>query len=447
MSLNHIKEIVKRDGRILPYDRGKVEAAIYRAAYAEGGHDRTRAAYLAEHVELTLNRNFTLNQRPTVEDVQDAVEKTLIEHGHARTAKTFILYRNERARMRKAPELHTRVPEAIPYPKIWQRLAWNVRHGIPTIKDLNKKIENGDFNDLIIESDAAYGEDVALATRRIIDRKDEIRLVIIAGPSSSGKTTTTRKIAHRMAEEGLEFVALELDNYFYDLDVHPTDDRGDHDFETPAAIDIPLVNKHLADLLKGETIEMPIFDFKSGKRLKRTTPLKLSKGQILLIDSLHGLSPELTASVPGESKLKVYIETLCQLLDSQKEFVRWTDVRLLRRMIRDKQHRNHSLKQTLEHWHYVRKAEIRYIFPFVQEADVYVNGSMAYDLPVLKKYIYPFLERYLEDFIDYEGYEDAPLRAKRVYRILREVLEIDDDSIISPNSVLREFIGGSAYFS
>jgi uridine kinase len=320
-----------------------------------------------------------------------------------------------------------------------------VDHCVHTVEHLNERIERGEFPDIVRESDAAYEEDIATAAELIIDRRDEVKIVIIAGPSSSGKTTTTTKLAERLKKEGLSLVALNIDNYFFDLEMHPKDEYGDYDFETPQALELDLINQHLVDLLAGKEIQVPYYDFKTSVRTDKTTPMQIGPGDIILIDSLHGLYGAMTEGVSDERKFKLYIETLLQMKGVDGRFVRWTDLRLMRRMLRDASHRAYDPRQTLQHWHYVRSSELRHIIPFVNTTDYIVNGALAYELPVMRPRLIDHFAQWVEDFRDDENRQDAWIRANRVHALLQTITPVEDDSPIPPTSHLREFIGGSCY--
>ena len=207
-----------------------------------------------------METQYGSNQYPTVEEIQDIVEKVLIENGHARVSKAYILYREERTRRRnKEKSRSERHTEYIPWRKIWGVLDWAVENDLNTVAKLNQRVQNGDFPEIVMESEAAYESDIQAVTEMIEERKDVVKLVIIAGPSSSGKTTTIQKIAHNLGQEDLRFVELNLDNYYYDLELHPKDEFGDYDFETPQSLDIDLINQHLHRLLAGEEILMPYY--------------------------------------------------------------------------------------------------------------------------------------------------------------------------------------------
>lgn len=333
----------------------------------------------------------------------------------------------------------------IPMQVIYGTQQWYVEQGVDTVQGLNKRIADGTFPDLIKAAEQRYNWYTEIAAQAILESPNPIRLVIIAGPSSSGKTTTTNKIAERLQKKNLKLIPMVMDNYFFDLEMHPKDEYGDYDFETPQALDLPLINKHLGDLLAGKEIQMPVYDFKTGLRQEETVPLHLEEDEIILIDSLHGLYGPMTQSVPVENKFRLYIETLSQLRDINREWTRWTDIRLLRRMVRDSWHRSYSPVATIGHWHYVRKSEMKHIVPFITETDFVVNGALAYELPIHKKYSFGALKKATDKYRDDPGKQDAYLRAHRVYQLLDTITMVEDDSCVPRRSLLREFIGGSDY--
>lgn len=434
-------QVIKRTGEIVPFDRAKVVNAIYKAAAAVGGHDRALTERLADQVVEMLAR---AGGTPSVEEIQDLAEKVLIENGHAKTAKAYILYRSERARLRQQKGGRRVTRDDVPFKAMWRALAFNLEHDCHTVEGLDRQVRDGTFPQLVEAAEEVYEANVAEAANAVLAARDRVRLVFIAGPSSSGKTTTTAKIAARLRDAGLEVVPLNLDNYFFDLNLHPRDARGDYDFETPEALDLPLVNEHLQALLAGREIAMPIYDFKLGRRLEERVPLALPAGALLLLDTLHGLYDGLSASVPDECKFRVYLETVLQLRDGQGRWVRWTDLRLLRRMLRDATHRNYDPEQTLLHWHYVRRGELKHIIPHVGRADAVVNGALPYELPILKRHLGHLFPRFLVAWEGDAERAEALARARRVAALLDE-LEPADDACVPPTSVLREFIGGSVY--
>jgi uridine kinase len=441
-----ITHVIKRTGALVPFNPERITNAIYRAAIAVGGRDRETADQLTDQVVDILESLLLPGTHPTVEDVQDIVERVLIKNGYARTAKAYILYREERSRHRRGTTTHqSRDSSNIPYRKLWEALTWAVDHDLHTIERLNARVVRGEFPDIVREADQYYEQEIGTGAQLIHERHDDLKIVIIAGPSSSGKTTTTIKLEGLLNKMGMRLVALNVDNYFYDLELHPRDEFGDYDFETPQALDLDLINDHLTRLIAGEEVRIPYYDFVTGKRTNDVTPMRIGPNDMILIDSLHGLYAGMTQSIPDKQKFKLYIETLLQMKDANGRFVRWTDVRLMRRMERDSLFRGYSPQQTLEHWHYVRSSELRNIIPHVNSADYVINSALAYELSIMQPRLIEHFQRWTELYQDDTNRQDAHSRATRVYELLRGITPVRDDSSIPPTSLLREFIGGSAY--
>jgi uridine kinase len=443
-----LESVVKRTGAVVPFNAERITNAIYRAAVAVGGRDRLIAEGLTQQVIEILEETTPAGQHPTVEEIQDVVEKVLIENGHARVAKAYILYREDRARRRREKAARGYQESGnIPWRKIYEVFRWSVEHDLHTIERLNARITQGEFSGIVHEADRAYEEELDTAAQLIADRRNEIKLVIIAGPSSSGKTTTTIKLGQRLSKIGVSLVTLNVDNYFFDLELHPKDEFGDYDFETPQALDLPLINEHLVRLIAGEQVRIPFYDFRTSKRRLNATPMRLEPGDIILIDSLHGLFPPMTQDVDHEQKFQLYIETLLQMEGPIGRMIRWTDLRLMRRMVRDASFRARDPRQTLEHWHYVRSSEMRNIIPYANTTDYIINGALSYELPIMRRRL---LDRFGQWAREYEGDPlrmDAYTRAERVHQLLRAItpIEAHDEEAIPPTSHLREFIGGSCY--
>ncbi|MFN2148705.1 MAG: ATP cone domain-containing protein [Anaerolineales bacterium] len=443
--MNSLEHVVKRSGAIVPFNRDRIANAIYRAAVAVGGRDRERAERLADQVVDYLARTLPPDHTPQIEEIQDAVEKILIENGHAQVAKAYILYRDERNRRRREETRRSMRPsDNIPWRKIWFVLDWAVKHNLHTVDVLNERLRRGEFPQIVHESEAAYEDDLDTAAEILAERGESLKMVLITGPSSSGKTTTTIKLEQRLKKRGLRFRALNVDNYFFDLELHPKDEFGDYDFETPQALDLPLINEHLKHLVKGEQVLVPYYDFKTGHRVDDQTPMRLEENEILLIDSLHGLYPPMTEGIDSEVRASLYLEPLLQMRGPDGDYIRWTDLRLIRRMLRDSVHRAYDPQRTLEHWHYVRASELRNIIPYQGTADFIINSAMPYELSLYRTKL---LDEFTRWETEYQGdplREDAYLRASRVKRVLSSIDPIEDDSPIPTDSVLREFIGGSS---
>lgn len=443
--MSRFTHVIKRSGSIVPFKKERIANAIYRAAVAVGGRDRERADWLADRVIEFLEATLPEDHTPHIEEIQDAVEKVLIEHGHAKVAKAYILYRDEQAKRRMdRGRRAAQSTENIPWRKLWYVLDWAVEHNLHTVEALNQRIQANEFPQIVHQSESAYEDDVETAAGLLSDRADELKVVIISGPSSSGKTTTTIKIEERLSKRGLRFKPINIDNYFFDLEMHPKDEFGDYDFETPQALDLPLINEHLNALVDGEQITIPFYDFKTGTRQLNQTPMQLESGEILLIDSLHGLYPPMTEGIPDAVKGKIYIEPLLQMKDQNGEYIHWADLRMIRRMLRDAEHRAYDPQRTLEHWHYVRSSELRHIIPYLHSADIVINSAMPYELPIYRARLLDSFAEWTEKYRDDPVREDAYMRASRMYSVLKSVDPITDESPIPPDSVIREFIGGSS---
>jgi uridine kinase len=443
--MGRFTHVVKRNGKKVPFTPNRISNAIYRAVVAVGGRDKQTAEKLASQVIDYLENTLPKDQIPNVEEIQDAVEKILIENGHAKTAKAYILYRNERARMRKQREDQSfQTSDNIPWTKIWQVLDWASSHNLDTIAQYNQRLENGELQQITSESEMFYEEDVKNAAEEIIERKDKLKIVLISGPSSSGKTTTTIKTGSILKQQGISLISLNVDNYFFDLEKHPKDEFGDYDFETPQALDLELINNHLTRLIAGEEVRIPFYDFKQGRRIDDQTPVKIGGKDLILIDSLHGLFPPMTEDIPEDQKFKLYLEPLLQMKDINGQYIRWTDIRLMRRMLRDAKYRAYDPEKTLTHWHYVRASELRNIIPNYKFADVIINSAMPYEISIYKSRLKKYFEIFTEKFRGDPLREDAYERAARIAVMLNEFTEIEDDSFVPSDSVIREFIGGSS---
>ncbi len=444
--MSKIKEVIKRNGTIVPFNPKRIMNAIYRSAVSVGGRDKETSKDLADKVVVELESRVQEGFKPNIEEVQDVVEKVLIDNGHATVAKEYILYRQERKENRESnAEQGSRTGEKIPWEKMWHVYDWSVENELNTFEKINSKIDAGNFADVVKVSEARYEKDVDIAAELILQRADKLKMVFISGPSSSGKTTTTIKIEQRLKAKGLSFVTLNVDHYFFDLDLHPKDEFGDYDFETPQALDLPLINEHLKKLAAGEKVLIPSYDFKKGLRTLNQTPVQIKDKEIILIDSLHGLYPQFSEGIDDDVKFKLYLEPLVQIKDAENKFVQWTDIRLMRRMLRDSVQRAYDPQQTLEHWHYVRASELRHIIPYSNNADFIISSGMPYELSLYRSILFDKFEGWIEKFKDNPLKEDAYVRAKRTYNMLKGIRPMEDNSAVPTDSVLREFIGGSEF--
>lgn len=408
------------------------------------------ASYLASHVlDLAAHKPSPSVLCPTREYLQDTIERELKDLGEIEVAEGYMIYREGRRKIHSGDisELQfTR--DGIPRDHVRRTLEWNIDHECDSIFALNDWIlgRNGkDIRDLIQMAEARFREDILSTAQKILDLKGVISVVIIAGPSCSNKTTTTVIIGTELKRENLRFRQLNVDDYFFDLAQQPKDEFGDYDFEMPEAIDIELLNQHLEALLAGREIQKPKYNFKKGCR-DGYEPFHLEPGEIVLIDCLHGLYRRLTSAVPQHRKFRIYIESMNVIRNVGGAWTRWADVRMMKRMIRDARHRGYSTEQTLAHWSYVRKGELKHIIPYIFSTDSVINSGLPYELVVLKhalKDILPdlgFIQR-----LRAEGRLDPYVRGIRVHSLLTTLSELAAWDHIPNTSPIREFIGGSVY--
>ena len=314
---------------------------------------------------------------------------------------------------------------------------WQGLLGVRTVGDFNEKVEEGQGSDLIRVSEALQEKRIAKIADDIAQRTN-IKVVLIAGPSSSGKTTFCKRLSIQLLTNGIHPVQLSLDNYFVDRDKTPKQPNGDYDYEHLHAIDIDLLNKQLKMLLNGERVELPRYNFVTGKSEKETGDfVQLNPDNVLLIEGIHALNPDLTAQLPGDSLFKVYISALTTILLDDHNYIPTTDNRLLRRIIRDYKYRNASAENTIDRWQSVRDGEEKWIFPYQEEADVMFNTAMLFEFAVIRSQAEPLLERVPQNCSAYS-------EALRLLGFLKYVTPIHDNEI-PPTSLLREFLGGSSF--
>lgn len=315
---------------------------------------------------------------------------------------------------------------------------WDQILGVESISALNNVVKNNKIGELIRISEALHEKKTAEIADMIAQSKNTKRIVLIAGPSSSGKTTFSKRLAIQLRVNGITPVIIGLDDYFVDRDKTPTDENGEQDFEALEAVDIKLFNEHLIKLLEGVEVEVPIYNFPLGKREAKGRKIKLEKDHVLIIEGIHALNEKLTLLVPRENKFKIYISAITSLNIDDHNRVPTTDTRLLRRIVRDFKFRGSSTVETIRRWDSVRRGEEKNIFPFQEEADVMFNSSLKYEHGVLKNFAEPLLSRIDDSYPEYS-------EAKRLKEFLSYFLPIADIHEIPNNSILREFIGGSCF--
>ena len=315
---------------------------------------------------------------------------------------------------------------------------WSAMIQCNTIGKLNKLIEAGYAGRIIQVAEALHEKKLAGIADLIAARKDELKLVLIAGPSSSGKTSTAQRLSIQMAVNGLRPMPISMDDYYRNRVDSPRKPDGSYDFECLEAIDLELFNEHLQKLLAGERVKMPKYNFRTGCREYRGNELQMQENSVLVVEGIHGLNEKLTASIPAKKKMKLYVSALTPMSFDEHNRIHTTDARLLRRIVRDSQFRSHDAEATLKIWSDVREGEEKYIFPFQTSADVVFNTTLIYELAVLKKYAVPLLEAVPR------AAGKAFMTAQRLLNMLHYVKEIDDAAIPN-NSILREFVGGSIF--
>ena len=313
---------------------------------------------------------------------------------------------------------------------------WQDILGMRTVGDLNKAISDGHSNRLIQLSEALQEKKIAQIADEIAKRKT-VKMVLIAGPSSSGKTTTCKRLSIQLAVNGIYPVGISLDDYFLDRDQTPRDESGDYDFEHLHALNIPLLNEQMNALFRGEEIELPRYNFQLGKSEKSGKKLKLKGNEVLILEGIHALNPELTAQIPNEQIFRVYASALTTILLDNHNYIPTTDNRLLRRIIRDHKYRGVNALGSIRRWASVRNGENRWIFPYQENADAIFNSAMLFELAVIKQQAEPLLEQVPENCEEHA-------EAYRLLKFLHYIKPIPEDQI-PPTSLLREFLGGSSF--
>lgn len=313
---------------------------------------------------------------------------------------------------------------------------WQEILGIRTVGDFNQAIDAGHATDIINISEALQEKKLAKIAEEIASRKG-VKLVLLAGPSSSGKTTSCKRLSIQLAVNGLKPLQISLDDYFVDRNKTPKDENGDFDFESIYALNLDLLNEQFNALFRGEEVELPKYDFPSGKSVKSGKKLKLEPNNVLVVEGIHALNPELTAHVPEEQIFRVYASALTTILLDNHNYIPTTDNRLLRRIIRDYKYRGVSAQETIRRWPSVRSGENKWIFPFQENADAMLNTAMLYELSVLKMQAEPLLQQVPENCEEFA-------EAYRLLKFLKYFKGIPYNNL-PPTSLLREFLGGSSF--
>ena len=313
----------------------------------------------------------------------------------------------------------------------WQNLL-----GMSTVGTFNEAVREGYATEIINVSEALQEKKIAHIAENIANKKT-VKMVLIAGPSSSGKTTSCKRLSIQLLCNGIRPVPVSLDDYFVDRELTPKDENGDYDFESLHALNLPLLNKQLMQLFNGEEVELPKYDFIKGRSVPSGKKMRMRAGDVLVIEGIHALNPELTSQIPEEYKYRVYASALTTILLDDHNYIPTTDNRLLRRIIRDYKQRGCSARDTIRRWPSVRRGENKWIFPFQENADEMFNTAMIYELAAIKTQAEPLLEQVPENCDEYA-------EAYRLRKFLSYFLPIDH-GVLPPTSLLREFIGGSSF--
>ena len=317
---------------------------------------------------------------------------------------------------------------------------WNQILGISTVGDLNVACNEGHATDLINVSEALQEKKIAQIADEITHRDQDgkrVKLVLISGPSSSGKTTFSKRLSIQLMTNGLKPYPISLDDYFVNRNDTPLDENGKHDFESLYAVDLPFFEEQLSTLLNGGEVELPRYNFTTGKREMSGKKLRIDEHMILIIEGIHALNPALTPHIPNENKYKVYVSALTTILLDNHNYIPTSDNRLLRRIIRDYKYRNYSAEETIARWPSVREGEEKWIFPYQENADAMFNSALLFELAVLKDYVEPVLRKVPNRCPEYS-------EAHRLLRFLNYFVSVQDKEL-PPTSLLREFLGGSSF--
>ena len=317
---------------------------------------------------------------------------------------------------------------------------WNQILGVGTVGDFNVACNKGYATDLINVSEALQEKKISNIADEIYRKGKNgqgVKLVLISGPSSSGKTTFSKRLSIQLMANGLKPYPISLDNYFVDRENTPKDEKGDYDYESLYALDLEFFNSQLQQLLRGEEVELPRFNFTTGKREFQGDKLKVDDHMILILEGIHALNPELTPHIPAENKYKIYVSALTTILLDNHNYIPTTDNRLLRRIIRDYKYRGYSAEETIRRWPSVREGEEKWIFPYQENADAMFNSALLFELAVMKDYAIPILRNVPNNKPEYS-------EAYRLRKFLEYFASVQDKEL-PPTSLLREFLGGSSF--
>lgn len=361
---------------------------------------------------------------------------------HTGAVKLFGLELYNNGMLLRVPDLNdpTKLGKFIRQDKMFdvfmENHTWQQKMGIGNVGTLNKAIEAGYNTELITVFEAMQEKKLSRIADDIVNRRD-IRVILIAGPSSSGKTTTCKRLSVQMVVNGVHPQQISMDDYYVDRELSPKDENGEYDFESLYALNLDLFNEQVNALINGEEVELPRYNFQTGKSEKSGKKMKLESNEVLLIEGIHALNPELTAHIPQRMIYRVYASALTSIVLDDHNYIPTTDNRLIRRMVRDYKYRNASAEATLGRWASVRKGEDKWIFPYQENADAVFNTALLFELAVLKPQAEPLLNSVGKDSPHYH-------EARRLARFLRHIVPMEETQI-PPTSLLREFLGGSSF--
>jgi uridine kinase len=423
----HMQELVKSD---LPFERMEVpikEAIEY--FHRRGYEDKVRLLSYRKKNYLTLYRFG---------------ERMDYHHGYMVPStgylKWFDLMFTEGGFTLRYPRRH-KPNEILPMPEYPHLLGtflqygdWLVKLGIENVGALNNAIQSGHSDQIVLVSEAFHENNLARIANQVVDQLDRSRIILIAGPSSAGKTTTSRRLTVQLLALGVSPFPLELDNYFLDRDQTPLGEDGKPDFEAIDALDLPLIAENLSRLTRGEEVQLPRYNFKTGLR-EDGELIRLKNGQPIILEGIHGMDPRLIPESLSSKAFRIYVSALTQLNLDRHNRVSTTDTRLIRRIVRDARERGYTAAQTIGRWESVRRGEKRHIFPFQENADVMFNSALAYELAALKPFAEPLLRQVPYGTPEY-------IEAKRLLAFLEWFLPLDID-LVPETSIVREFLGGS----
>ena len=426
---NRMKELVSQD---IPFVR--------KTVLTQEAIDKYQEQKMTDKEKLLIHRDVFYTSIYSLDDTINYFFGCLVPS--TAYLQCFALEKYETGVLLRTPSRHypDKLSPARKSPKLFnifkEHKEWSRIMEVPYVGDLDEAIKSGNAKDLVLMSEALQEKKIIKIADEISERQD-VKVVLISGPSSSGKTTTCRRLSVQLGVLGYHPVQISADNYFVEREQTPLDEHGSYDYEHINALDLPLLNQQLSDLIAGKEIETPTFDFQQGKKVWTGSTLQLTKKSIILIEGIHCLNPLLSQSIDTRYTYKVFVSALTSLAMDKHNPIHSNDNRLIRRIVRDNNYRGYSATESLRRWASVRKGEEKWIFPFQENADIMFNSAMLCELSLFKKYIKPLLEAVPEN-------ADERTEAIRLIKLLSYFTEISEAGV-SQSSILREFFGGSVF--